>query len=114
MITKLYEVVCESIQDDCIGHCNHPYCYKVNKIVDNLIKHNIILPPCAIGDTVYYISGIHGKLVKPARVEEIVYNGTDFTLCLVSENNVYFDMLLDEVYLNKKDAEEAISGSKNK
>ena len=112
MKETLKEIVCESIQDDeCIGHCNYPYCYKVNAVVDNLVKHNVILAPCAIGDTVYYISGIH---VKPAKVEDMSFNGSVITLGLVSENNVYFDMLLDKVYLNKKDAEEVINGSKNK
>lgn len=81
-------------------------------LVANLLMRDMLFLLLVL--SVYYISGTHGKLVKPAKVEELVYNGTDFTLCLVSENNVYFDMLLDEVYLNKKDAEEVISGSKNK
>ena len=109
MKDTLKEIVCESIQDDdCIAHCNYPHCYKVNAVVDNLIKHNVILAPVAIGDTVYYISGIHGRLVKPAKVEEISFNGSAITLGLVSENNVYFDMLIDKVYLNKTEAEEVV------
>ena len=113
MKDTLKEIVCESIQEDeCIGHCNYPHCYKVNAVVDNLIKHNIILAPCKVGDTVYYISSIHGRLVKPAKVEEIVYNGTDFTLGLVSENNVYFDMPAERVHYTKESAEEIINGNK--
>ena len=109
MKDTLKELVCEAIQeDDCIAHCNYPHCHKVNSVVDNLIKHNVILAPCAVGDTVYYISGIHGRLVKPAKVDEIVYNGTEFTLGLISENNVYFDMPADRVYYTKESAEEAI------
>ena len=76
-----------------------------NKFIDE--KH-VIVAPCAIGDTVYYISGIHGKIVKPAKVEEIVYNGTDFTLGLVSENNVYFDIPADSVHYTKETAERII------
>lgn len=111
MKDTLKEIVCEALQDDCVGHCNYPYCYKVNAIVDNLIKHNVILAPVTMGDTVYYITGIHGRLVNSAKVEDISFNGSDITLGLVSENNVYFDMLLDKVYLNKTDAEAAINGS---
>ena len=37
-----------------------------NEFLDD--KH-VIVAPCAIGDTVYYISGTHSKLVKPAKVE---------------------------------------------
>lgn len=114
MKDTLKEIVCESLQDDeCIGHCNHPYCYKVNAVVDNLMKHNVVLAPCAVGDTVYYISGIHGKLVKPARVDEIYFNGTDFGLSLVTENNVYFDIPAERVHYTKESAEEIINGSKS-
>ena len=103
MITKLEEIICEAIQDDCIGHCNHPYCYKVNNIVAKLKENKVIITPYSVGDTVYYISGIHGSLAKPARVEEIYYNGCDFGLRLVSENNVYFDMPADKVYATEED-----------
>ena len=109
MKDTLKEIVCEAIQEDeCIAHCNYPHCHKVNSVVDNLIKHNIIIAPCKVGDTVYYITGIHGRLVKPAKVDEIVYNGTDFTLCLVTDNNVYFDIPADRVHYTKESAEDAI------
>ena len=78
--------------------------------MDNLIKHNVILAPYAVGDTVYYISGIHGRLAKPARVDEIYYNGCYFGLGLVSENNVYFDMPADKVYATKELCEQHIGG----
>lgn len=111
MKDTLKEIVCESLQDDaCIGLCNYPHCYKVNAVVDNLIKHNVIIPPCGIGDTVYYIAGIHGRLAKPARVDEIYYNGCDFSLGLVSENNVYFDMPADKVFATKELCEQHIGG----
>ena len=114
MKDTLKELVCEAIQeDDCIAHCNYPHCHKVNSVVHNLIKHNVIIAPCKVGDTVYYISGIPGRLVKPAKVEEIIYNGSDFTLGLVSENNIYFDMSLNEVYMNTEEAEEAAINGKH-
>lgn len=81
-----------------------------NKFIDE--KH-VIVAPCAVGDIVHYISGIHGKIVKPAKVEEIVYNGTDFTLGLVSENNVYFDIPADRVHYTKKTAERIINNVNN-
>lgn len=111
-MSNLEEIICEAIQDDCIGHCNHPYCYKVTNIVNKLKENKVIITPCKVGDTVYYISGIHGRLVKPAKVDEIVYNGTDFTLGLVSENNVYFDIPANRVHYTKESAEEIINGNK--
>lgn len=41
MQKNLEEIICEAIQDDCIGHCNHPYCYKVNNIVAKLKENNV-------------------------------------------------------------------------
>lgn len=111
MRDTLKEIICEAIQEeDCIAHCNYPHCHKVNSVVDNLIKHNVIIAPCSVGDTVYYISGIHRRLAKPARVDEIYYNGCDFALGLVSENNVYFDMSAKEVYATKELCEQDIGG----
>jgi hypothetical protein len=108
MNDKLSEIICEAIQDDCIGHCNHPYCYKVNNIVDKLKENKVIITPYSVGDTVYYISG---RLAKPARVEEIYYNGYEFALRLVSENNVYFDISAEEVYATKELCEQNIGGN---
>lgn len=110
MQENLEEIICEAIQDNCIGHCNHPYCYKVNNIVDKLKENKVIITPYSVGDTVYYIAGIHGGLAKPARVDEIYYNGYDFGLGLVSENNVYFDMPADKVYATKELCEQNIGG----
>ena len=39
---KLVEIVCNAIQEvDCISHCNHPPCYKVHHVVDELIAHGV-------------------------------------------------------------------------
>lgn len=113
MNNTLEEIICEAIQDDCVGHCNHPYCHQVNNVVAKLKENNIILPPCGIGDTVYYITGIHGRLVKPAKVDEIIYNGTDFTLSLVTDNNCYFDIASDRVHYTLEEAEKYIGGNDN-
>lgn len=93
----------ELIQQGAKGHTLMP----TESIVDYLLENGVIVPPSKIGDTVYYIGGIHGKLIKPARVDEIYFNGCAFGLGLVSENNVYFDMPADKVYFTKKAAEEA-------
>lgn len=99
MEDRLSEIICEAIQDVCIGHCNHPYCYKVTNIVNKLKENKVIITPHSVGDNVYYIDG---RFAKPARVDEIYYNGCDFSLRLVSENNVYFDMPADKVYATKR------------
>ena len=85
---------------------NDPAETPCNKFLD---ETHVFVAPVAIGDTVYYIAGIHGKLVKPAKVEDISFNGSDITLGLVSENNVYFDMPVNKIYFDKEKAEEAIN-----
>ena len=113
MEDRLTQIICEAIQDDCIGHCNHPYCYKVNNIVAKLKENRVIITPYSVGDTVYYTAGIHGRLAKPARVDEIYYNGCDFGFSLVSENNVYFDMPADKVYATEEACLKHIKGDKS-
>ena len=109
MNNKLSEIICEAIRSSCL--CNHrEYCTQVNNIVAKLKENKVIITPYSVGDTVYYIAGIHGRLAKPARVDEIYYNGCDFGLGLVSENNVYFDMPADKVYATKELCEQKIGG----
>lgn len=79
--------------------------YGCKKYLNN---EKVIITPHSVGDTVYYIAGIHGRLAKPARVDEIYYNGCDFGFRLVSENNVYFDMPADKVYATKELCEQNI------
>lgn len=44
---RLIELICESIQtDECIGHCNHPYCGKCEHLADHLLANGVIVPPC--------------------------------------------------------------------
>ena len=108
MDNRLSEIICEAIQtDECIHCCNHPYCYSIKTIVEKLKQNNVIITPYSVGDTVYYVSG---KSVKPARVDEIYYNGYDFGLGLVTKNNVYFDMPVDKVYATKELCEQEMGG----
>ena len=108
--THIKEIICEAIQDECIGHCNHPYCYKVDNIVDKLKQSKIIISPYSIGDTVYFITGIHNSLVKPAKVSEIYYGGeNNFTFNVVTDNYVYFDLPLDEAYPTYEAAEKDLT-----
>lgn len=65
--------------------------------------------PVNVGDTVYYIGGIHGKLIYEARVEEI-YIG-DGTIALgVTRGFTTFTLQESEYFLKKEDAEAALKG----
>ena len=38
---KLMELLCEALEDGCIGHCNHPYCFRIENTADYLINHGV-------------------------------------------------------------------------
>ena len=77
------------------------------ELADYLLANGVILPPCKVGDKVYYITGIHGKLVGEAKVEELYYNGDGFAY-RVSSDYLYFDMQAEEIFFTKEEAEYAI------
>lgn len=65
---KLVEIVCNAIQEvDCISHCNHPPCYKVHHVVDELIAHGVTVR----------------EMQKPLTVEEL----QEDTVCWYEERN---------------------------
>ena len=63
--------------------------------------------PCKVGDKVYYIGGIHGKLIKDATVIEITTNGDGFAY-RVERNGMYFDLQQEETYYTREEAETAL------
>ena len=38
---KLTNIVCEAMEDGCIGHCNHPPCFQVERVVNALIANSM-------------------------------------------------------------------------
>lgn len=109
MRDRLIELICENIQDECIAHCNHPYCYKCKNLADYLLANGVIVPPCKVGDKVYYIYWFNGKKIGEARVVEICCGECGFAYHLNSDYT-YFDLQEKEVYLTKEEAEQALKG----
>lgn len=67
-------------------------------IADQLLANGVIVPPCKVGDTVYYFGGcgetiIHAKKVKEIRIDkdgfEFVVMGKYMDFC-VSQSEAYF------------------------
>ena len=70
-------------------------------------EERIFISPVKIGDTVYYITGLYGNLVKPATVEEVYFG--DSTLALgVSTGFAKFPLLEKEFFITKEAAEDAL------
>lgn len=38
---KLVKIVCEAMEDECIGHCNHPPCFHVERVVNALLENGV-------------------------------------------------------------------------
>lgn len=80
-------------------------------IADYLIENGVIVLPCKVGDTVYYLGGIHKSLVKSATVEEIIAGSNGVSDLLVnSENGVTFENSVDVFYFTREEAEQALKG----
>ena len=83
-------------------------------IADHLLENNMIVLPCKVGDTVYYIGGIHRRLIKSATVVEIILNGDSVRdLFVNSEDGVSFENSLDTFFFTREEAELALNGEQN-
>lgn len=59
---KLVEIVCNAIQEvDCISHCNHPPCYKVHHVVDELISHGVTVRETTFEDFLAKVKDLERK-----------------------------------------------------
>lgn len=38
---KLMKLLCDTLEDGCVGHCNYPYCFRVKNTADHLISHGV-------------------------------------------------------------------------
>ena len=75
----------------------------------NDILPRMILPPCKVGDTVYYITGIHNTLVSGAKVTGIYYDNNDFVY-YVCVGRLHFTLQQSETYFTREEAERALKG----
>lgn len=82
---------------------------EVKQLADHLLANGVIVPPCKVGDKVYFIYCHNGKKVGEATVEEIYRGDGGFAYHLCSDYT-YFDVQEEEVYLTKEEAEQALKG----
>ena len=63
--------------------------------------------PCSFGDTVYYITGIHGTLIGEAIVEDFRVSRNHISFGVYDRSN-YFVLESDEIYFAREEAKKAI------
>ena len=74
---------------------------------DYLLANGVIVPPCKVGDTVYYIYWLNGLKIGSGTIEEIYYNGDGFAYHICHDYN-YFDLQQEDAFLTKEEAEQAL------
>lgn len=61
--------------------------------------------PFKVGDTVWFITGIHNTLIKDAKVEELSIDETGVSYIGVrTDNNIYFETNTNEFYSTREKA----------
>lgn len=97
---KLIVLIMESV-----GGCARNW---AEVIADHLLKNGIIVPPCKVGQTVYYPIR-HTNKVIDLFVREIVYTG-DKIQCYASYLAFTVDNIGKTVFLTREEAEKALAG----
>lgn len=85
------------------------YLEELQRYIDLEKQGRLIELPCAVGDTVYYITGIHNTLIKSAKVEELYFG--DVFAVHVSTQNTSFTLVEGEFFITKEEAEAALKES---
>ena len=81
----------------------------ISVLADYLLRNGVIVPPCKVGDTVYYLGGLYNRIIKSATVEEIICNSIGVSdLLVTSVNGVTFENSIDIFYFTKEAAENAL------
>lgn len=70
---------------------------------DRLLANGIIVPPCKVGDTVYFVSEYTNKILSD-EVENIRIQHKNITIHTIANNHLW----ADEVFLTKEEAEQAL------
>lgn len=110
---KDFGITCPNINTDktCKG-CKYQMsgafidCNFLERKVDYLLANGVIVPKFNVGDTVWYITGIHRTIIKSAIVEEIIINSNGVSdLYVKNDMGGYFENSVDIFYKTKEEAE---------
>ena len=91
----------------------------VEHLADHLLANGVIVLPCKVGDTVYYINGAYynskRQTVRPIKVTEISWKcdrgGRDLDFALIANGTRYkFSSIGKTIFLTKEEAERALKG----
>ena len=87
---------------------------EAESLADYLLANGVIVLPCKVGDTVYYITGIGHNLVKPAKVKEIIIDENGIKDLYVQGDGYDFENSFDIFFLTREKAEKALKERESK
>lgn len=106
-------------QDNCIspfscsGKCKYvdlDDCHSA-RLADHLLANGVVVLPVKVGQTIYFLGGIDGKLIQSATVKEIIVTDSGAReLLVITENGIAFDDSLESFFLTREEAERALKG----
>lgn len=92
----------------CSGYGKGSRCMNYH-IADHLIANGVVVLPVKVGQTIYFLGGINGKLIQSATVEEIIVTDSGAReLLVITENGIAFDDSLESFFLTREEAERAL------
>lgn len=99
--------------NDCLGYqlgfCRFR-CTKPESCDNFKSKSKLIVLPCNVGDTVWYITGIGHNLIKSAKIEEMIINKDGIKDLYVQGDGYNFANSFDIFYTTEEEAQRALKG----
>lgn len=102
--------ICKRPDSDCDGCRNE-------RFADYLLEHGVIVLPCKVGDTLWYISKFGEKVIKPIKVTNIELNdcrelGYGYLSFNYGETSLQYGTIFSNigktVFLTREEAEKAL------
>ena len=77
---------------------------------DNLLANGVIVPPCKVGDKIYYPSALNDRIFEKTVDEIMIHNNDGDIGCYVhfASNYMPFENIGKTVFLTKEEAEEKL------
>ena len=120
-ILKLGSCPSPYICDESCKYANLKRCYE-ERTADLLLEHGVIVLPCKVGDTLWYISKFGEKVIKPIKVTNIELNdcremGYGYLSFKYGETSLQYGTIFSNigktVFLTREEAEQAVKEIKD-
>lgn len=82
------------------------------EIADRLLAEGVIVPPCKVGQTVYYIGGFYGYEKIHAKKVKSIWFDNEGMIVTVSGMYMDFNIPENELYFTREEAEKALEKMK--